>query len=179
MILTNDGLKFYSQGRLEDAFMGLGLPVVRYYRALRDRENNVWFATLGGGLQLIRQGERFEFKKQHGMVTDSAYALLRDDSDNFWFSCDYGIYSVPLKEFLLVADGKQDKVSAKGIMYGYTGSVLLLLFNLVMIQKPSWFGFADASMPSRLTFVLVGIWWLGFAQITFRRLPNNVYNKKP
>ena len=34
-------------------------------------------------------------------------------------------------------------------------------------------------MPTRLTFLLVGIWWLGFAQITFKRLPNNVYDKKP
>jgi len=74
---------------------------------------------------------------------------------------------------------QQDKVSAKGFIYGYTGSVLLLLFNLVMIQKPEWFGFSDASFPTRLTFLLVGIWWLGFAQITFRRLPNNVFDKKP
>jgi len=74
---------------------------------------------------------------------------------------------------------QQDKVSAKGFIYGYTGSVLLLLFNLVMIQKPEWFGFTDASMPTRLTFLLVGLWWLGFAQITFKRLPNNVYDKKP
>jgi len=48
-----------------------------------------------------------------------------------------------------------------------------------MIQKPEWFGFSDASFPTRLTFLLVGIWWLGFAQITFRRLPNNVFDKKP
>jgi len=74
---------------------------------------------------------------------------------------------------------QQDKVSAKGFIYGYVGSILLLLFNLVMIQKPEWFGFTDASMPTRLTFLLVGLWWLGFAQITFKRLPNNVYDKKP
>ena len=29
------------------------------------------------------------------------------------------------------------------------------------------------------SFVIVGIWWLGFAQITFKRLPNNVFHKKP
>ena len=34
-------------------------------------------------------------------------------------------------------------------------------------------------MASRISFVLVGIWWIGFAQITFKRLPNNVYNKIP
>src|SRR5690606_5053142 len=31
---------------------------------------------------------------------------------------------------------------------------------------------------TRLSFVLVGLWWMGFAQITFRRLPTNIYNKK-
>ena len=96
-------------------------------------------------------------------------------SIGFWGSIVF--YNAYLPE--VAFPEQQDKVSAKGFMYGYTGSILLLLFNLVMIQKPAWFGFADASMPSRLTFVLVGIWWLGFAQITFRRLPNNVFDKKP
>ena len=96
-------------------------------------------------------------------------------SIGFWGSIVF--YNAYLPE--VAFPEQQDKVSAKGFIYGYTGSVLLLLFNLVMIQKPEWFGFADASMPSRLTFLLVGLWWLGFAQITFKRLPNNVFNKKP
>ncbi len=48
-----------------------------------------------------------------------------------------------------------------------------------MIQKPELFGFENAAMPTRITFVIVGLWWLGFAQITFKRLPNNIFNKKP
>jgi len=96
-------------------------------------------------------------------------------SIGFWGSIVF--YNAYLPE--VAFPEQQDKVSAKGFIYGYTGSVLLLLFNLVMIQKPEWFGFSDASMPSRITFLLVGIWWLGFAQITFNRLPNNVYNKEP
>ncbi|MCK0130894.1 MFS transporter [Flavobacteriaceae bacterium F08102] len=74
---------------------------------------------------------------------------------------------------------QQDKVSAKGFIYGYVGSILLLIVNLLMIQNYAWFGFEDSAMPTRLTFVLVGVWWLGFAQITFKRLPNNVFNRKP
>ena len=31
----------------------------------------------------------------------------------------------------------------------------------------------------RISFVMVGLWWLGFAQFTYRKLPNNVFNKKP
>lgn len=70
-------------------------------------------------------------------------------------------------------------MSAKGFIFGYTGSVLLLLFSLVMVNKPEMFGLSDAASASRLTFLLVGIWWLGFAQITYRFLPNNVYGRKP
>lgn len=74
---------------------------------------------------------------------------------------------------------QQDKVSAKGFMMGYSGSILLLLFSLIMVNRPELFGLPDAGFASRLTFILVGIWWIGFAQITYRRLPNNVFNRKP
>ena len=74
---------------------------------------------------------------------------------------------------------QQDRVSAKGFMFGYTGSVLLLAFNLVMVMKPELFGITDASLPARISFLMVGLWWMGFAQITFYHLPNNVFHKKP
>ena len=73
---------------------------------------------------------------------------------------------------------QQDNVSAKGFMFGYFGSILLLILSLVLIETEV-FGMFDKAYGSRITFVLVGVWWLGFAQITYKRLPNNVYNKKP
>jgi UMF1 family MFS transporter len=43
-----------------------------------------------------------------------------------------------------------------------------------MSQKPAVFGFsAESSLPYRIGFALVGVWWLGFAQITFRRMPQD------
>jgi UMF1 family MFS transporter len=74
---------------------------------------------------------------------------------------------------------QHDRVSAKGFMYGYTGSVLLLAFNLVMIMKPEFFGITNPTLPARISFLMVGIWWMGFAQVTFYFLPNNVFHKKP
>lgn len=71
----------------------------------------------------------------------------------------------------IVTEDKMDRVSARGYAYGYVGSVLLLLFILLMISRPAWFGFTDAGTPVRVGFALVGAWWLGFAQITFRGLP--------
>ena len=38
---------------------------------------------------------------------------------------------------------QHDRVSAKGFMFGYTGSVFLLTFNLTMVMKPEWYGIID------------------------------------
>ncbi len=66
---------------------------------------------------------------------------------------------------------QQDKVSAKGFAYGYIGSVLLQIICFIFVLKPELFGITDASLPARLSFLLVGIWWIAFAQIPFRKLP--------
>lgn len=65
---------------------------------------------------------------------------------------------------------QQDTVSAKGYAYGYVGSVLLQIICFVFVLKPELFGITDLSFPPRLSFLLVGLWWIGFAQIPFRKL---------
>lgn len=95
-------------------------------------------------------------------------------SIGFWASLVF--YNAYLTE--VAHPEQQDRASAKGFMYGYVGSIILLIINLIMIQKPDLFGIS-ASLASRLSFVLVGLWWLGFAQITFKKLPDDIYNKKP
>ena len=73
---------------------------------------------------------------------------------------------------------KFDRLSARGYSYGYIGSVLLLILNLAMIQAPSMFGLEEGSMPAKISFVLVGIWWAGFAQIPFKRLPEGIRKQR-
>lgn len=68
---------------------------------------------------------------------------------------------------------QQDKVSAQGFAYGYIGCVTLQLICLVFILEPEWFGIVDPSLGPRLSFLLVGLWWAGFAIIPFKALPNN------
>ena len=60
----------------------------------------------------------------------------------------------------------------------YAGSVILLVINLIMILYHDLFGITEA-YASRVSFVMVGLWWIGFAQITFKVLPNNTFHKKP
>jgi UMF1 family MFS transporter len=71
---------------------------------------------------------------------------------------------------------QQDAVSAKGFSYGYIGSVILQLICLVFVLKPDWFGISDESFPPRLSFLLVGLWWIIFAQIPFFILPKGSPN---
>ena len=66
---------------------------------------------------------------------------------------------------------QQDKASAKGYSLGYIGSVILLLICLAMIMGYETFGFEDRDFPTRFSFVLTGIWWIGFSQYTYKYLP--------
>ena len=71
---------------------------------------------------------------------------------------------------------RQDLLSAKGFSRGYIGSSLLLIINLIMVLKPSWTGLHGGEakiMAMRFSFLTVGIWWIGFAQYTFKFLPAN------
>lgn len=72
--------------------------------------------------------------------------------------------------FLLeIADKEQhDRISAIGFSLGYFGSVLLLVTILVLSQ------FMDV-MPIKTGFLMVGIWWAGFAQYTYYYLPDKRY----
>ena len=72
----------------------------------------------------------------------------------------------------IATEEHQDRVSAQGFSYGYIGSVLLQIICFLFVLKPEWFGIVDASFPPRLSFLLVGVWWIAFSQIPFSVLPN-------
>lgn len=86
-------------------------------------------------------------------------------SIGFWNSLVF--YNAFLPEIAPVED--HDKISAKGFIMGYFGSMILLIFCLVWMQV--------FHQPAEYCFLFVGIWWIGFSQVTFRVLPNNVYGK--
>jgi UMF1 family MFS transporter len=65
----------------------------------------------------------------------------------------------------------QDRVSAKGFALGYIGSVLQMVACLAFIMLNENLNWGLGTLPVRLSFLSVGLWWAGFAQITFRALP--------
>ncbi|GAB3643275.1 MFS transporter [Spirosoma arcticum] len=72
----------------------------------------------------------------------------------------------------IATEDQFDRVSARGFSMGYIGSVLLMVLNLLVILKRDWFGNISEGMASRIAFLTVGVWWIGFAQIPLSRLPN-------
>lgn len=81
-------------------------------------------------------------------------------SIGFWNSLVF--YNAYLPE--IAHPRMHDLISAKGFMMGYFGSMTLLIICLLMItQSGPWI--------TKYCFPLVGIWWIAFAQITFKALP--------
>ncbi len=56
-------------------------------------------------------------------------------------------------------------------MMGYIGSVLLQLICFVFVLKPELFGIT-VGKASQISFLLVGIWWIGFGWLAIARLPD-------
>lgn len=77
---------------------------------------------------------------------------------------------------VIASEDQVDNVSAKGFVYGYVGSVILLVVNLAIIMNEAALGL-EPGFGARMAFVMVGLWWLGFAQISFARLPKD--NQRP
>ncbi len=84
----------------------------------------------------------------------------------FWGSLVF--YNSYLPE--IAAPQEQDRVSARGFQYGYIGSVLLQIVCFVFVMKNDLFGITKG-FASQLSFLLVGVWWAGFAQLALRGLP--------
>lgn len=113
----------------------------------------------------------------------------------FGFGGSIVFYNAFLPE--IATEDQFDRLSARGFSLGYVGSVILLLLNLAFIKNVDvFFPVAEkvkelmaadstltdvlaleqatkyySGMAIKFSFVTVGLWWAGFAQITFRKLP--------
>ncbi|GGF12171.1 MFS transporter [Hymenobacter cavernae] len=75
---------------------------------------------------------------------------------------------------IISTEDQYDRLSARGFSMGYIGSVILLVLCLVLIMGPDALGISvpfTKGQATRFAFLFTGIWWAGFAQIPFARLP--------
>ena len=67
---------------------------------------------------------------------------------------------------------EMDSISNKAFAYGYLGGGLLLVAHLGMVIVTDY---ANWAMP--FAMATSGIWWLGFAMLTFKMMPRTSYRK--
>jgi UMF1 family MFS transporter len=84
----------------------------------------------------------------------------------YW--CSLVFYNSYLPE--IAAPEDRDRVSARGFAYGYIGSVLLQIICFVFVLLHDKFGITEGE-GSRISFLLTGLWWFGFALIPLQLLP--------
>jgi len=143
------------------------------------------FSPLLGGIADYGDKRRF-FMRLFSTVGAIACVFLfffKDHFDILLGSIAFGVATIGHAASIIFYDAylpdiatpdQYDKVSAKGFAFGYIGSVILLLFIIFMSLKPEIFNIpVESSLPYRIGFILVGIWWFGFSQLTFSRLPRS------
>ena len=115
----------------------------------------------------------FWFQKDSNEHLNTEYGIIAFAIAAWGFWSSLVFYNSYLPD--IAAPEDQDRVSAKGFALGYIGSVLLQIICFVIILKPGLFGLneADKTIGARMSFLLTGLWWLGFAQIPFSVLPKS------
>jgi UMF1 family MFS transporter len=118
----------------------------------------------------------------------SCIGLYWFDSDNLYFSLVCYLFGligfwgslVFYNSYLpdIAYPEQQDAISAKGYSMGYIGSVILLVLNLAMVMFPKVFHLENAMQAMRISFISVGVWWIGFSQYTYLYLPKGAKANK-
>ncbi len=86
---------------------------------------------------------------------------------NFAFGVTIVLYNAFLND--ITTKDRRDKVSSQGYALGYLGGGLLLAANLALITASPRLGISK-DVAVRLSLLSAGLWWGGFALITFARL---------
>lgn len=84
------------------------------------------------------------------------------------FSGGNAFYDALLND--LVEPEKRDYISSKGFAFGYIGGGVLLVLNLLLIQKYGWFGLPDSLTGTYISFASVALWWYFFSLPLFRKV---------
>lgn len=76
----------------------------------------------------------------------------------------------------ITTEDQRDKVSSRGFAYGYLGGGLLLGVCFLLVNNAARVGL-ETLMAVRLSLLATGLWWGGFALISFARLKSRAAEK--
>jgi MFS transporter, UMF1 family len=109
-------------------------------------------------------------------INDLPWGIFCSIMASIGYSGSLVFYDAFLPE--IVSQDRYDATSARGYSMGYYGSVVLMIICLVLIMNASAFGFSNEGQATRFSFLLTGLWWIGFALIPFSVLQENQNNRK-
>ncbi|MEQ8425646.1 MAG: MFS transporter [Cyclobacteriaceae bacterium] len=109
-------------------------------------------------------------------ISNLEWGILCSITASIGYSGSLVFYDAFLPEIVTI--DRYDATSARGYSMGYYGSVILMVACLLIITYYSSFGFSNEGSAVRFTFLLVGLWWMGFSLITFKYVPENPYGRK-
>ncbi len=82
------------------------------FKTYVDSENNIWVAAKGG-LNLISKNKVYPIPAEDGLLLETPYDVLEDDSHNFWMPCSKGIMEVPKQQISDYLNGKISRLNVK------------------------------------------------------------------
>jgi UMF1 family MFS transporter len=63
----------------------------------------------------------------------------------------------------VASEDRMDRISSAGFGWGYIGSTIPFVIGLVLILQHDRLGIPSTAAATRISFVVTGLWWLGFA----------------
>ncbi len=93
---------------------------------------------------------------------------------NICFGASIVFYNAFLPE--ITTEDQSDKVSSRGFAYGYLGGAILLILNIGLVLGADRLGISTG-LAVRLSLLSAGLWWGGFAVITFLNLKSRPTSK--
>lgn len=120
-----------------------------------------FFCYLGSAACMLM----FFFEKNEAKEVNVFYGLACSIIASIGYCGSIVFYNAFLPE--IASKDEQDNVSAKGFAMGYIGSVILMIACFALILADEHLHWNLGSLPARISFLLVGLWWIIFAQIPF------------
>jgi ligand-binding sensor domain-containing protein len=93
------GLCRYDEGRFTclDTHDGLASNMIVTLR--EDARGALWIGTHGGGVSRLVDGQLRTYTTREGLFDNTVHTTIDDGHGFVWFSCNKGIFRVPLREF--------------------------------------------------------------------------------
>ena len=119
---TQRGLYSYQDGQFSNYSQEKNLSDQIVRAVYEDSEGAIWIGTYNNGLTRIKDGRITSVTQKEGLFNNGVFQILEDATENFWISCNLGIYRVSKKELNDYAEGRSRSITS--IPYGKRDGML-------------------------------------------------------